>query len=233
MTRAAETEAATGCSYQLPIKQTIQRTRPMGGIDLSYQIDVYVVSLERIYQVLGSRDEKFIKAVLTDQAWFLSNVDDWCEFHRERDPNRVIAMAREAVSQLINGDDISQRPSFVYGYAFQAICAQLGRTLTGFYSISGAFGWIEAIDAQLAQLDAPLRLNALVFDHPSVEIPNDDGHPFIGEWPARDIVAGLDALRTVDMTKIDGETAETFAEILVWLEETAKTPGASLIGFLR
>lgn len=63
-------------------------------------------------------------------------------------------------------------------------------------------------------------------------IPEPDDYPFIGQWPAARVPAALVAFRSLDLTGIDEEMAETLPLIRAWLEAAAKTPGAAVIGFL-
>ena len=121
---------------------------------------------------------------------------------------------------------------YLYGYGLEAICAHIGEELPNICPIARATAWIKGVDALLESKGVSVRLTTLVFGGSPVPIPEPDDYPGIGEWSASEVPAALAALRSLDLTGVDEEMAETFAQIRGWLEEAAKRPGVSIIGFL-
>src|SRR4029077_1759365 len=95
-----------------------------------------------------------------------------------------------------------------------------------------ASAWIDKVDGYLKGKGVPIALTDLVFGVCPLDLPTPDDNPFIGSWPPRVIPGALDALRRVDLSDADHDTAETVAQIRDWLETPASDPDEGLIGVL-
>src|SRR5690242_17166709 len=122
---------------------------------VSSAINLYAVSVERLKQVIGSRDQGLIDAIVAEHADFLSSVDDI-------DGEAEMTCA-DAVAELINGTPSKDGPGYLYGCALEAICSQLGEALPNICPIAGASGWIDEVDAILKSNRVPVRLSKLVY----------------------------------------------------------------------
>jgi hypothetical protein len=190
---------------------------------MSYAINVYAVSVERLKEIIGSRDKSMLDAVLAKQATLLSTIDDI-------DDEAEMTCA-DALAKMIDGRMSHADPGYLYGYALEALCAQIGAALPNICPISGVSDWIDEVDAVLESGSVPIRVCDLVNAGSPVPIPAPDDFPFIGFWPADEIPAALAALHSLPLAGLAQEMAETLAQIRDWLEEAAKSPGTSLIGF--
>ena len=191
---------------------------------MSWGVNVYAVLLERLGQIVGSRDRKIAGAIIDAQEDFLSSID-------EIDAEAEMTCA-DAVGELVNGEVSEDGPGYLYGYALEAICAQAGRELPNISAIAGASDWIEEVDAVLKSRGVPVRLSQLVYGGSPVLIPEPDDYPFIGTWPAAAIPGALAAFEAADLGGLDEEMVETLEQMRGWLEEAAKNQGESLVGFL-
>ena len=190
---------------------------------MSYAINVYAVSVERLKEIAGSRDKAMLDAILAKQASFLSTIDDI--------DDEMEMTCADALSKMINGQISHDDPGYLYGYALESLCAQVGVELPNICPISDVGEWIEEVDAILETGSVPIRVSDLVNSGSPVPIPTPDDFPFIGFWLADEIPAALAALRSLPLAGLADEMAETLAQIRGWLEEAAITPGASVIGF--
>lgn len=191
---------------------------------MSSAITVYAVSLDRLKQLIGSRDLAVIDAVMSNRKDFLATVDDI-------DDEAEMTCA-QALAELINDSPDKDGPGYLYGYALEALCAYAGAELPNICPIARGSEWIEAIDALLERHQAPVQLSDLVYGGSPVPIPEPDDYPFIGRWPADKIPATLAAVHAMDVTQLDQDTAETLGQIRGWLEAAAGKPGSSIVGFL-
>jgi hypothetical protein len=190
---------------------------------MSYAVNVYAVSIERLKEVIGSRDKMMLDAIIAEQADFLSTIDDI-------DDEAEMTCAG-ALAKMINGQSSLDDPGYLYGYAIETLCAQIGVELPNICPICGVSDWVDEVDAILEAKGVPIRLSDLVNAGSPVPIPTPDDFPFIGFWPADEIPAALAAFRSLDFTGFADEMAETFTQMRAWLEEAAKTSGVSVIGF--
>ena len=191
---------------------------------MSSSINVYAVPVAHLKQVIGSRDQTIIDAIAAAQSRFLASIDDI-------DDEGEIQCAA-AVADLVNGTIKEDVSSYLYGYAFEAICAQIGKPLQNICPIAGVSEWIEGVDALLESHGIPVRLATLVFAGSPISIPEPDEYPFIGHWPADKIAESLEAFRSLNLAAVDKDMAETLSLLRIWLDEAGKIPAASVIGFL-
>ncbi len=191
---------------------------------MSNSINVMVVELDKMRRAIGSGDRKLIEAIQKDQEWFLSTIDDI-------DDEAELKCA-QAVEHLIVGNPSDDYPGYLYGYALEAICRQLGRELENICPICGAGDWLEEVDAALKIHKIPLEISTLVFGLCPVEIPQPDDYPMIGSWPPQSIPPALAALKWLEMFGMDREMTDTFRQIRSWLADAATTPECAIVGFL-
>lgn len=191
---------------------------------MSSAINVYAVSLERLKEVVGSRDQAMIDAIVEAHEDFLDSID-------EIDEDLELTCA-DAVAKLINGELSEEVPGYLYGYAIEAICAHIGEELPNICPIAGASDWIEEVDALLERKGIPVGLNQLVYGGAPVPIPEPDDYPFIGKWTPTELPAAKAAFAGADLTDVDPEMAETMQQIRNWVEAGAKEPTVAVIGFL-
>lgn len=191
---------------------------------MSSTITIYAVSLERLKQAAGSKDEALLAQIVEQQADYLENVDEIDE-----DSGFLCA---DALADILHGRVNDETPGYLYGYAFEALCRQLGEEVGGIPSISRATTWIEMVDAELQAKSSPIGLSGLVFSGCPLTLPQPDDYPVIGHVAASLIAPVLAKLATLDADGFEDDAAEVIAEITAWLEAAAATPGAALVGFL-
>ena len=191
---------------------------------MSSAISVYAVPLSRLKYVVGSGDRAVIDATIADYKAFLTGIDTI--------DGEAEMTSADAVADLVNGVATENGPGYLYGYALEALCGHIGKELPNICPIARASGWIRETDAALEGKGVPVRIGTLVFGGSPVPIPEPDDAPCIGAWPASVIPAALEAFRSLDLTDVDDEMAETFAQVRGWLEAAAQRPGVSIIGFL-
>jgi hypothetical protein len=193
---------------------------------MSSTFSVYAVPYDRLKRVPGSRDRDLVEAIVGAHEHFFAQIDELADEEDE------VPSCREALAQIVEGAPLAGHLGYLYGYALEAVCDHLGRELDGVSSISRAAGWIDPVDEFLRDKGVPIALSDLVFGACPVDIPTPDDHPFIGSWPPMVIPAALEAIRRVDATGVDYDTAESVAQIRGWLEAAAVEPGVGLVGFL-
>ncbi len=191
---------------------------------MSSDITVFAINSDQLRTALGSRDRALSATIVAGAADYLASIN-------EINDEAGLTCA-EAVAQLIDGETSPDVPGFLYGYALEAMCGHLGRELPNICPIAGASEWIEEVDEFLKSQGVTISLNDLVMCGSPVPIPQPDDYPFIGFWPAEEVPAALASIRGVDLAPLDQEMAETIEQMRQWLEETVKTPGASVVGFL-
>jgi hypothetical protein len=191
---------------------------------MSSSINVFVVDLDQLRGAIASGDKELVEAICQDQESFLATIDDI--------DDEAELKCGEAVAHLICGTPSDEYPGYLYGYALEAICRQVGRELENICPICGAGDWLEEVDKALQDQRVPIALSTLVYGECPVKIPTPGDYPFIGSWPHQSILPALTALQWLEMFGLDREMTQTFQQIRSWLADAATTPGQSIVGFL-
>src|SRR5262245_38934685 len=101
---------------------------------MSGKMDVYTVPFDALQQAAGSRDRRLLEAVVANVGWMLEEAD-----RKRLDEDR--RTCRDALRQIIDGDDLSEVPyhlGYLHGYALEALIAHLGMHLG---EVHGGPGW--------------------------------------------------------------------------------------------
>ena len=191
---------------------------------MSSWINVFVVDLDQLREAIASGDKQLVDAICQDQEWFLATIDDI--------DDEAELKCGEAVAHLICGTPSDKYPGYLYGYAMEAICRQVGRELENICQICGAGDWLEDVDKALQDQKVPIALSTLVYGGCPVKIPMPGDYPFIGSWSQESIPPALTALQCLEMFGLDREMTQTFQQIRSWLADAATTPGQAIVGFL-
>jgi hypothetical protein len=191
-------------------------------------VNVYSVPVERLRAVPGSKNRKLLTAV-RKQKGFFQMIDDIAEdFGDDEEVGRPPTCA-EAAKQIINGEEMNEAFGYVYGYAYEAICATLGEEVSpGWSSIAGAGDWFERIDKLLKSLSVPVKVTNLLYLGPLFELPPPDDYPGLGWWTDDEITAAAVALEKVPLDRKDPTGA--LADIRAWIEFARERKGDWLIG---
>ncbi len=191
---------------------------------MSSTLNVYAVSMSQLKQVLGSANQALIDAIFASEG-------DWLESINDIDDEAGFS-CEDAIGFLIHGAINQECPGYLYGYGLEVICAHIGTRLPEISGISGAYDWIQEVDAVLNEHGVPISLNDLVYTGSPVPIPQPDDYPVIGKWDAHTIAPALDAMRSIDLSQLDYDAKSTLVQMQGWLEATLKTPDRCVIGFL-
>src|SRR4051794_36702431 len=106
---------------------------------MSTGVDVYVVPADDLRAAPGSKNPRLLAAA-ADHEYFFQTVDDLGD-RRDEDEDRPPAV-RQAFEEIVNGGPLDGRFGYVYGYAYQALCATVGVSADlGWHQIGRSFDW--------------------------------------------------------------------------------------------
>ncbi len=199
---------------------------------MSATLNVYAISFERLRRVPGSRDSALVGAIGAELEDFLGQIDRLRDDPDEDEEADEVPTCLEAVGQIVDGAPLLSHLGYLYGYAFEAICAHLGRELPGISGIVGTWDWAGEVDEVLRGGGMPVGLNDLIFGRCPIQIPAPDDVPCLGSWPPEVIPGALQAIRSLDLDGLDPEMTDTIAQVRRWLEAAAEEPGLGLVGVL-
>lgn len=189
------------------------------GVFMGYGLMVYAVDPAKLIAACGSGDDSLRRGIHEIEGERLAQLDRNFDLAGQKGGPSFST----AVDQLIMGGE-KPFPSYLYGYAYEAIVDFLGDFLDNslFYPVS--FQLMAEIDLQLAKCGVPLRIKQLTSGASPAVIPRPDEFPAFGWWPPEEIGISLPRLQAKP-AKSDEVNA-----IQKWLERTAGSKEA-IVGF--
>lgn len=193
---------------------------------MSLSINVYAIQMDRIKNLVGSKDKAVISAITQEFKYFFSGVDDI-------DPKAGLTCAG-ALEQLINGDMSDDAPGYLYGYAFESLCAYAGEELSNICPIAhaDAENWIRMIDVVLEKEAVAVRLSRLLFGGCPISIPEPYDFPYIGHWTPARLDQAKEVIQTADLSHQDSDIDKTLKQMKEWVEAGTKKADITIVGFL-
>jgi hypothetical protein len=200
---------------------------------MSYGLTVYVVSLPKLRALPGSRDRKLIKRAQAS-SFVADQIDEMVQRHNEDsdEEGQIRVSFADAVAQLVTREvppDVPHYAGFVYGYAFEAICAGLGDVLDN-DSVPGLD--FDELDEFLKSNGVPLEVLELTCGGAPIEVPPADDWPSIGWWSPEQIAKATRPLSELDLEDAEDEISECVEQIRAWVAEARRRKDACLVGFV-
>ena len=171
---------------------------------MSYALTAYLVDLDRLRSVIGSRDETLAEAIIETNSEEFDDADEY-------DTDDYLPLV-EALRQLINGDALTPREYTQYGYALEELCRYLGKPLDSIQWSAARWSCIEATG--LTRL--------LTEVGPPVQLPPKTDFPAIGYLTRDEIKAELErATALKNSTPAEG-VIELLDEYCGWLQKAIR-----------
>lgn len=184
---------------------------------MSYGVMAYLVDFDKLVALCGSGDDQTRRMISGRFRERISRLNTDLDWSNERGEPSVF----EAIRHLVMGDE-KTLDGAMYGYGFKFVVEFLGRSLDNapFYPCSSDH--LSAVDAQLAEVGASIRMTGLVFGGAPVSFPHPDDFPSIGHWNPAQVAQGVEPLRA--------GTSNELRTIAKWLDQTA-TADQGIVGF--
>lgn len=196
---------------------------------MSYQLVVYLVPLDTLQRIPGSRDNVLLEEIKQTQHEQLNAIDEVVgEWDPDLDP---VPSAREALRQIVFAEIDDDGGAWVHIYAYDTICAHIGLRLNnmGFQSPI-SWSWIEEVDELLETIGFPLRIAELAANGAPVDIPSSEDIPSTGWWSSESFAIALSVLEAFLKDDIEDEMREALDNIHQWLRSCVDSPRHCLIG---
>lgn len=177
----------------------------------------YAVPGTRLAAVPGSRDRKLLTRIRREYplaGWIDALIVESNERAEEfGEESRIEVTFVEAARRIVYGEPLlGADESFVYGFAYDAICRCLGRELPcAFLPFD-----FDPLDNALAKQGIPLRVTALCFGGPVFPLPPRGEFPSLGRWTDEEIAAAKGPLQQAALGDLDSILASCVNQILEW-----------------
>jgi hypothetical protein len=182
---------------------------------MSETLYTYAVPTAKLVAVPGSRDAELIARIERDYPLF-DRVDDMIDESNELGGEIEISFL-DAVERIVNGEPLlGADDSFVYGFAYDAICQALGRPLDGALLFD-----TSTADALLAKLAIPLRWSDLCGAGPMIPLPEPGEFPSLGRWTAEQWALAKSPVHQAAFDNGDRNAAAWVGTLRDWYRVTA------------
>jgi hypothetical protein len=200
---------------------------------MSYSLTVYAVPMPKLLAVSGSRDVELIEQAQAC-SFVADQIDEMIARHNEDsdEEGQITISFADAAAQLVNGEvppDAPHFAGFVYGYAFEWICAALGQCLDNDHVPGLHF---EKVDEFLEKGRVGLRLLDLTCAGTPLDFPEPDDWPSIGWWSPEQIAKAVRPLAELPLDGAKVSIARCVEQIRAWVAEALEIEDAGLIGFV-
>jgi hypothetical protein len=184
---------------------------------MSETLYTYAVPAARLAAVPGSRDRRSLTRIRQGYplaGWVDEQIGECNERAEEfGDEGRIEVTFPEALRRIVYGEPLTGADeSFVYGFAYDAICRWLGRELPCAFL---PFDFAQ-LDASLAQLGVPLRVTGLCFRGTVFPLPQAGEFPSIGSWTAQEMAAAKGPLERVSLPGLESVVASCVRQVRDW-----------------
>jgi hypothetical protein len=174
---------------------------------MGYGFMVWAVDTDRLKQVAGSKDEKLRRMIGGRFKRDIARLDDMFSDEIEGGaPNTY-----ETLRQIVDGAVPEGARGAIYRYAFKLLVEHFGTALDN----GPVYPWnsqdFGPIDAALAAMNVPFKMDTLQFSGLPVSLPHPDDFPCTG-WVHADTVKKVnDAFAAAPAADMDPDTAEVVA----------------------
>jgi hypothetical protein len=186
---------------------------------MSEALTVYAVPTARLLAAPGSRARAILARIRRGYR-LAGEVDRMIEesnalAEEGGDEDRIEITFLEAVRRVIHGKPlVGADDSFVYGFAYDAICWALGRELPSAFPPFDP----EDLDGALARQGVPLRVSELCFAGPAFPLPEPGEFPSIGRWSGEQLAAARAPVLRVPLAELDSTVAMCLRQIQEWYQ---------------
>ncbi|MEV6430719.1 hypothetical protein [Nocardia sp. NPDC051463] len=195
---------------------------------MGYFLSLYIVDLNTVDEVVGSKDDGHFARISTECAETMAQLDeDYAGQIADGAPS-----AAQAVRTVIDGGPFEHRHANDYLDVYESMCSVFGAALDDLWGPL-QFDWPAKVDKGLAALGMRVSVRAFAGNRLPAALP----HPTLagcGEWAEQDCLAALDrwaATLPEQRAALEPDVLEGIEDCVAWMREVKRFPGTSIVGF--
>src|SRR5262245_8371876 len=189
---------------------------------MGYSLNPLAVDLKKVAGVIGSRNKRLVGTLVKQFGDSFEEIDEMAaDFTDEEDGGATTV--RDALTQMVMGQEYNDELGFVYGYALEFICWHFGAILSNesWSAMPSPSKWAGKADKALESVgvdEKTLRLSQLMNRGSPVALPLIEDFPGIGYMTLKEIEAAVAAFGEdkLDAVKDEG-VREALSEVRAWL----------------
>jgi hypothetical protein len=193
---------------------------------MGYILTPIAVDLKQVTGVIGSKNKRLLSTLIKEFGGEFEQIDEMAaDFVDEMDEEDGATTVRDALTQMVMGQEYNEELGFVYGYALEFVCRHFGEYLPNGNWSAMRSEWAHKADKALEKAGVgaeALRLSRLMNRGAPVPLPLIEDFPGIGYMTRKEIDAALLAFGADQLVAVkDAAVREALAEVRGWLQTCA------------
>jgi hypothetical protein len=202
---------------------------------MSYFITPIAVDLQKVTGVIGSKNKRLLGTIIKKFGNQFEEIDEMAAEAADDAGGGEATTVRDALTQMVMGEEYDEAVGFVYGYALEFICLHFGERHPNENWAPMKLELARKADQALESVgvdEQTLRLSQLMYRGSPVPLPVIEDCPCIGYMTLKEIEAAISAFGEDQLAAIKDEgVREALDEVRIWLWRS-EAAGQDLICFL-
>jgi hypothetical protein len=204
---------------------------------MGYILNPIAVDLKKVAGVIGSKNKKLLGTLVKQFGGSFEEIDEMAADFTDEEDGEGATTVRDALTQMVMGQEYNDELGFVYGYALEFICSHFGSLLSNenWSAMPSPSKWAQKADKALESVgvdEKTLRLSQLMYRGSPIPLPLIEDFPGIGYMTHKEIVAAVEAFSEDKLDAVKDEAVrEALSEVRGWLW-SCEDSGEDLICFL-
>jgi hypothetical protein len=204
---------------------------------MGYILNPIAVDLKKVAGVIGSKNKKLVGTLVKKFGDRFEEIDEMAADCMDEEDGEGVTTVRDALTQMVMGQEYNDELGFVYGYALEFICWHFGALLSNdsWSAMPSPSEWVQQADNALESVgvdEKTLRLSQLIYRGSPIPLPLIEDFPGIGYMTHEEIVAAVEVFTEDKLDAVKNEAVrEALSEVRIWLW-SCEASGEDLICFL-
>jgi len=204
---------------------------------MGYIVTAIAVELSKVSDALSSKDKQLVGALVQKFEDEFEQFDEMAADVADDEEGEEPLRMRDALTQMVMGQEYSENFGFIYGYALEFLCRHFGEFLPNreWSAMPSGSDWAETVDEGLnaaGVAESVLRVGMHLMNRGApIAIPDIDDFPAIGYLRLDEIKAAKTALEEAKVTDIkDKQVLASIQELQSWMHRCAES-GRDMVCF--
>ncbi len=204
---------------------------------MGYILNPIAVDLTKVAGVIGSKNKRLVGTLVKKFGKSFEEINEMAAEHMDAEDGEGATTVRDALTQMVMGQEYNDEVGFVYGYALEFICMHFGALLSNdsWAAMPSPSKWTQEADNALKSVgvdEETLSMSQLMHRGSPIPLPLIEDFPGIGYMTHKETVAAVEAFSEEKLDAVkDEEVREALSEVRGWLW-SCEDSGEDLICFL-
>ncbi len=181
----------------------------------------YAVDIQKLSGLIGSKNKRIVTTLAKKFAEEIEEIDETVAEDADDEDDEMLT-TRDALNQMVMGEEYNDDFGFVYGCALELLCRQFGEFLPNEEWSAMRSTWVAKADKALKSAGVGvkiLQVERMISRGSPIPIPEIEDFPSIGFMRLSEITTALNEFGEDKLASVkDKEVRAALAEVRGWLE---------------